>query len=223
MFTATDTALMNAIFKLGDRPDRLIYGLLNTIDDPAKPTKSGKPRKTTPISIEIFHRSQTDKLTLSYDYFRPATAPAGFLPEFSTIDVKKYSGGKGPPVAVHIHHKFIVIDGDTTQPTIYTGSANFSKNSENNNDENLLEISGNATLAQVYVAEFLRLYNHYRARALWNRSHPPHAGAGAAKSTARRANGAGHDPLVLASTRDGWIKGAYKSGTKEYVARERLL
>jgi phosphatidylserine/phosphatidylglycerophosphate/cardiolipin synthase-like enzyme len=219
MFTATDSALMNAIFKLGDRPDRLIYGLLNTIDDPAKPTKSGKPRKATPISIEIFHRSQADKLTLSYDYFRPGTAPAGFLPEFNTIDVKKYSGGKGPPVAVHIHHKFIVIDGDTPQPTIYTGSANFSKNSESNNDENLLEISGNATLAQVYVAEFLRLYNHYRARALWNRSHPQQSGAGTSKSK----NGAGNDPLVLASTRDGWVNGAYKPGTKEYVARERLL
>jgi phosphatidylserine/phosphatidylglycerophosphate/cardiolipin synthase-like enzyme len=219
MFTATDSGLMNAIFKLGDRPDRLIYGLLNAIEDPAKPTKSGKPRKTTPISIEIFHRSQADRLMLSYDYFRPATAPAGFLPELNTIDVKKYSGGNGPPVAVHIHHKFIVIDGDTPQPTIYTGSANFSKNAENNNDENLLEISGNTTLAQVYVAEFVRLYNHYRARALWNRSHPQQAATGPSKSK----NGAGNGPLVLASTRDGWVKGAYKTGTKEYVARERLL
>src|SRR5260221_2629687 len=46
MFTATDDALMNAIFKLGDRPDRLIYGLLKPIDDTAKPPKSAKPPKT---------------------------------------------------------------------------------------------------------------------------------------------------------------------------------
>src|SRR5260221_4478530 len=118
MFTATDSALMNAIFKLGDRPDRLIYGLLNAIEDPAKPTKSGKPRKTTPISIEIFHRSQADRLTLSYDYFRPATAPAGFLPELNTIDVKKYTGGNGPPVAGHIHHQFILIAHAPPQPTL---------------------------------------------------------------------------------------------------------
>src|SRR4051812_32207913 len=34
MFTATDEPLMEAIFKLGDQNDKLIYGLLNSIDDP---------------------------------------------------------------------------------------------------------------------------------------------------------------------------------------------
>src|SRR6266542_4799872 len=33
-------------------------------------------------------------------------------------------------------------------------------------DENLLEIKGSPRLAQIYLAEFLRLYEHYRARAL---------------------------------------------------------
>ena len=40
MFTASDTPLMEAIFAVGDSEDRLIYGLLNSIDDPDKPTKS---------------------------------------------------------------------------------------------------------------------------------------------------------------------------------------
>jgi hypothetical protein len=33
---------------------------------------------------------------------------------------KKKSGGPPP---IHVHHKFIVIDGDTDHPTIYTGLA----------------------------------------------------------------------------------------------------
>ena len=39
-----------------------------------------------------------------------------------------------------------------------------SGNSVFNNDENLLEIKG-SRLACIYLAEFLRLYEHYRARA----------------------------------------------------------
>ena len=61
-----------------------------------------------------------------------------------------------------------MIDADTDTPTIYTGSANLSRNSTNYNDENLLEITGSPALAQVYFAEFMRLYEHYRARAILN-------------------------------------------------------
>ncbi|MCA1510195.1 hypothetical protein I6F31_04195 [Bradyrhizobium sp. NBAIM01] len=64
-----------------------------------------------------------------------------------------------------------MIDGDTKTPAIYTGSPNFSKASENSNDENVLEIKGNTHLAQAYVAELMRLYNHYRARPIWNKTH----------------------------------------------------
>ena len=81
-------------------------------------------------------------------------------------------GKKGGPPAVHIHHKFIIIDADTDTPTIYTGSANLSANSTNHNDENLLEITGSPELARTYLAEFMRIYDHYRARALWNLAHP---------------------------------------------------
>lgn len=222
MFTASDPPLMQAIFEAGDNK-KLIYGLINSIPDPTKPTKSGKPPKSSPISVEIFHRSRTDKLTLSYDYFRPGRTPAGFLPELSTINVSKYSGGKKPPVAVHIHHKFIVVDGDTDSPTIYTGSANFSKSSENANDENLLEIKGNARLAQIYVAEFMRLYNHYRARALWNLYHPVSGAAKTAASSTKKARSTSVGSLVLASTRDGWAKGAYTTGTPAFRARKAKL
>src|SRR4029077_6995555 len=87
------------------------------------------------------------------------------------------AGGKKHFVpAVHIHHKFIVIDAETQSPTIYTGSNNLSENSTHHNDENLLEIKGSPELAQTYFAEFMRLYEHYRARALWNMAHPTSQG-----------------------------------------------
>ena len=87
--------------------------------------------------------------------------PAGFEPEFNIFPGTKPPGY--PPVI--IHHKFIVIDAETESPLIYTGSANMSGNSVFNNDENLLEMKGSPRIAHIYLAEFLRLYEHYRARA----------------------------------------------------------
>ncbi len=52
-----------------------------------------------------------------------------------------------------MHHKVIVIDGET----VITGSYNFSKNAENNNNENLLIIKGNREIAAAYLAEFERI------------------------------------------------------------------
>ncbi|WP_025038406.1 phospholipase D-like domain-containing protein [Bradyrhizobium sp. DOA9] len=223
MYTASDKDLMEAIFAKGDSPKHLIYGLLNSIDDPDKPTKKGEKRKLPEIASTIFHRSQKNPDTLPYAAFG-VNAPRGFLPELKTIDTspfdasaakgtakraKKKSGGPPP---IHVHHKFIVIDGDTDTPTIYTGSPNFSKSSENSNDENVLEIKGNTHLAQAYVAELMRLYNHYRARAIWNKTHEKKAKPGSVA-----------DPLVLKRTRDEWVKEAYESGTKASLARERGL
>jgi phosphatidylserine/phosphatidylglycerophosphate/cardiolipin synthase-like enzyme len=222
MFTASDEKLMDAIFSKGDSPDHLIYGLINAIDDPDRPTKSGKKRNNLPkIAATIYHRSAQKKPdTLAYAAFTKA-APAGFLPELRAIDtspydvsIKKRPGSKakaGGPPPIHVHHKFIVIDGDTPNPTIYSGSPNFSKSSENGNDENVLEIKGNTRLAQIYVAEFMRLYNHYRARALWDKAH-------GSKSEPDE-----HDSLVLKTTRDGWAKDAYTNGTKANLARVRGL
>lgn len=82
--------------------------------------------------------------------------------------------------------------------------------------ENLLEIKGNTALAAVYFAEFMRLYNHYRARAVWEAQH-----GATAKAKAKGAK-SGQDPLVLKVTRDEWVREAYKKGTTDYAARTRL-
>ena len=231
LFSPTDPPLLRALVAVGDDKKKLVFGLLNSISDPSKKKKtpegtSGEPPKepsaATVVQVEIFNRSRKDKLVLPYDYFNPGTAPAGFLPELSSVDFSSRSTVPPPkPVpgakkkfipAVHIHHKFIVLDAETTHPTIYTGSANFSANSTNHNDENLLEIKGNPDLAATYLAEFMRLYGHYRARALWNRSHPK------GKTPPAKQ----HDALILKRTRDGWAKNSYTPGTKQYLERVNL-
>ncbi len=71
---------------------------------------------------------------------------------------------------VYIHTKYILVDPLSDVPTVVTGSANFSTNSCINNDENQLVISGNTAVADVYLGEFMRMFDHYMFRDLMARA-----------------------------------------------------
>jgi phosphatidylserine/phosphatidylglycerophosphate/cardiolipin synthase-like enzyme len=64
----------------------------------------------------------------------------------------------------YIHTKFMLIDPFGPDPVVITGSANFSDASTNANDENMLVIKGNTMVADIYLTEFFRLWNHYAFR-----------------------------------------------------------
>ncbi|MBC7781338.1 MAG: hypothetical protein H7125_14685 [Proteobacteria bacterium] len=64
----------------------------------------------------------------------------------------------------YIHTKFMLIDPLGRDPIVITGSANFSEASTTANDENMLVIRGNARVADIYVGEYMRLWNHYAFR-----------------------------------------------------------
>lgn len=65
---------------------------------------------------------------------------------------------------VYIHSKIILVDPLSDQPVVITGSANFSNNSSKNNDENQLFIFGETEVADVYLGEFMRMFDHYYFR-----------------------------------------------------------
>jgi phosphatidylserine/phosphatidylglycerophosphate/cardiolipin synthase-like enzyme len=66
----------------------------------------------------------------------------------------------------YIHSKFLLMDPLGADPIVVTGSANFSKASTTDNDENMLVIRGNKRVADIYFTEFNRLFNHYYFRAV---------------------------------------------------------
>ena len=63
-----------------------------------------------------------------------------------------------------IHLKCLLIDVTTDQPTVISGSANFSDTSTVKNDENMLIIHGDCAVADVYFTEYMRLFNHFYSR-----------------------------------------------------------
>ncbi|MEQ1636565.1 MAG: phospholipase D-like domain-containing protein [Methylococcales bacterium] len=64
----------------------------------------------------------------------------------------------------YVHTKYLLIDPLGSDPIVISGSANFSEASIEDNDENMLIIRGNKRVAEIYLGEFMRLYNHYAFR-----------------------------------------------------------
>jgi hypothetical protein len=207
LFTPTDLQLRQACFAVGDS-GKMMFGLVNRIastQPPVTPTPGGIIPADQLAALELFHRSRDNMDTIGAEFFSAALTPAGFETEINIFP------GENPPSfpPVIVHHKFIVIDAETDAPLIYTGSANMSGNSVFNNDENLLEIKGSPRLAQIYLAEFLRLYEHYRARARFikfKQSNQPAPQAGFSLRPDR-----------------SWADKHYTAGSPEFKARLRML
>lgn len=207
LFMPTDAALRDACFAAGDR-GLMMFGLVNRINVGSATKADAERRDGEPLdaatlaNLELYHRRRDRRDVIDAAYFSPATVPQGFEPE-----LRLFPGEPAPAYPpVVIHHKFIVIDAEGANPIVYTGSANMSRNSEQYNDENLLEIR-DARIAAIYLAEFLRLYEHYRARAL-------------SIETRRRGGGASRQ-LALAPD-SSWAKKYYVAGSPEEKARIAL-
>jgi phosphatidylserine/phosphatidylglycerophosphate/cardiolipin synthase-like enzyme len=104
----------------------------------------------------------------------------------------------------YIHSKFLLRDPLSADPVVVTGSANFSKASTNDNDENMLIVRGNRRVADIYFTEFNRLFYHYYFRSVQEATFDP------GESEAARAE-RDRQTLFLAED-DRWIK-KYKPGS----------
>lgn len=235
IFTPTDKEIRDAIFKKGDE-GKMMFGMVNSIsqNEPkdGKPTKSGAPRADVEAKIDLYHRSKNNKDTYSHRAFGYKNTPLGFWNEISGISKKNLvktddDGDAGEPVKstgapeVYIHHKFIVIDAETDNPIIFTGSANFSGNSCYHNDENMLEIKGAPEVAKIYLVEFLRLYEHYRARTQFTENKNGKT-PGANNSNNGKKNKTKNPDLVLQKDYK-WASKYYKAGSPEYKSRLNMV
>jgi PLD-like domain len=153
-FMPTDMQIINACLDAADA-GRMMFGLVDNAKEPGENASAYEPK------LAIYHRSRDHRDVAGKEAFNGDAVPLGFTAE------REFFTGEDPIRAVRIHHKFVIIDAETDQPIIYTGSANLSANALYNNDENLIEIVGHVDLARAYLAEFMRLYEHYRARLFY--------------------------------------------------------
>ncbi len=118
-----------------EKSDKIRYGLQNSRS-----------------KLTGFHRNQSFVIP---DFLRDPIG-AAFKEESS-----KRRGKEG---SIYIHLKTFLVDFGTDHPTVIFGSNNFSQSASTGNDENLVIIENDTDLADIYMVEMFRLYDHYRFR-----------------------------------------------------------
>lgn len=103
-----------------------------------------------------------------------------------------------------LHTKYMLIDPLSDDPLVISGSANFSEASTTKNDENMIIIRGNTRVADIFLGEFMRIFNHFRTRNERNRM-------------SRRKSAKAH----YLAPNSSWLEPYYVAGSQEY--NERLL
>jgi len=98
-----------------------------------------------------------------------------------------------------VHTKFLLIDPLSDDPLVCSGSANFSSGSLLQNDENMLLIRGNTRVADIYVTEFERIFQHFYFRDIANEL--------AAAKTSDDAK------AIFLDETDAWSDSYFKPGT----------
>jgi len=66
--------------------------------------------------------------------------------------------------SLRIHTKIVLLDATSDNPLLLSGSHNLSKNASEGNDENYLVLRGDTDVADIYLCELMRIYEHYRFR-----------------------------------------------------------
>jgi phosphatidylserine/phosphatidylglycerophosphate/cardiolipin synthase-like enzyme len=69
---------------------------------------------------------------------------------------KEFGGGMG----MHIHDKFVVVDFNAANPTVFTGSSNLAAGGEKDNGDSLAMIE-DASIATMYAIEAVAMFDHY--------------------------------------------------------------
>ncbi len=123
--------------------------------------------------------------------------------------LKNFLAERGNPLNVndYIHTKILLVDPLGPDPLVVSGSANFSRPSQRSNDENMLVIRGDTRVADTYVGEFMRVFDHHYARYIVRKL------SSIDPETA--------DSGYLRTTADEWVRGHFigaKRKRREYFA-----
>jgi hypothetical protein len=173
--------LIEDLEALASRPALFSFGILQT-ESFAQQLMQGGAAKDGTVQNEISSFQALDKIV-----------PPPFLKEFD--------GGMGQV----IHHKFVVVDFNGTNPCVYCGSSNLTSGGESANGDNMLGIY-DREIATLYAIEGIRLADHYRFRDKLS---------SATEATPMTLQGPGETPA--------WYADYYTAGTAKYRSRVTLI
>jgi len=132
-----------------------VRGVVNTIG-----TKKGDNEKNV-LDVSLVSSDRQFKPD-QYRVVQPQGMGIGFGPWIGEVTRKDFLSQVGHAI---VHLKVLVIDPLSENPTVVTGSHNFSKPASTRNDENLVIVRGHKQLAAAYAVHVMSVYQHYRYRS----------------------------------------------------------
>jgi phosphatidylserine/phosphatidylglycerophosphate/cardiolipin synthase-like enzyme len=116
------------------------------------------------LRYAVFDKNLKEDVEEQIDQVRNTVIAAGAL--LKKGDLENFIGEHltGFNTNRYIHDKFMLVDPLGKHPVVATGSANFSGPSQYKNDENMLVISGDTRVADIYFGEFMRIFDHLYSR-----------------------------------------------------------
>jgi hypothetical protein len=89
--------------------------------------------------------------------------PFAYLAESAPEPFKREWSGNTTERSNMVHHKFVVIDFNGADPTVYTGSSNMAHGGEKDNGDHLICIK-DRKIAIAYAIEALKVFDHFHFR-----------------------------------------------------------
>jgi phosphatidylserine/phosphatidylglycerophosphate/cardiolipin synthase-like enzyme len=142
------------------QPKLLIRGVVSTLPNGPQDEQSGP---TTTVTVTL-HGSPHPALDgpRTYDVVQPEGKPHPSAWWAAETTRSQFMNAIGFAI---IHSKVLLIDPFTDDPTIVTGSHNFSTAASTTNDENFIVVKGNTPLAEAYAVNIDSAWRHYASRA----------------------------------------------------------
>ena len=163
MFMPGGSGPLGEIMQRSAEPNLYVRGVVSTL-----PAGQGDESEADVTLVGSGHAA-----SYHFDIIEPQGIAHPFAYWAEEVTRRQFLGGIGHAI---IHSKVIVIDPFSPDPTVITGSHNFSASASSKNDENFIIVRGDRALAEAYTINVIGAWQHYRWRAYVSNSDKPFEG-----------------------------------------------
>jgi len=160
MFVPGASGVLGDVMDLAKaKPKLLVRGVVSTLPEGRKDEKTGKSTKLR-VSV-VGGATSGSARPHTFDVVQPEglTHPAAGW----AVETTRQQFAHDIGFAI-IHSKVLVVDPFSDDPTVVTGSHNFSISASEDNDENFVVVRGDKALAEAYAVNVESAWRHYAGR-----------------------------------------------------------
>lgn len=163
MFMPGSAGLFSTVARLSGDPSLFVRGVVSTLPN--------GPDDESTLDVNLIDSKA--HMPLHLNIVQPEGVKHPFASFAAEVTRTQFLSQVGHAI---IHSKVVVVDPFSNDPTVITGSHNFSSTASAKNDENFVIIKGDKALAEAYAVNIEGAYQHYRFRAFLDQTDRPFNG-----------------------------------------------